>query len=109
MQEKVLNHILSFFKHHAESRAEDIVSFVIKDVHANDRRDIRHIVDLLSCASCFQIKQERNSSLMQLKQDFKNCEDLRAAYDSKIIQIALKEGFYTSPAQWSFPGRRKQS
>ncbi len=55
MQEKVLNHILSFFKSHAESRAEDIVSFVIKDIHENDRRDIRHIVDLLSGASCFQV------------------------------------------------------
>ncbi|CAF2042911.1 unnamed protein product, partial [Rotaria magnacalcarata] len=55
IQEKVLNHILSFFKHHAESQAEDIASFVIKDVHGNDRRDIRPIVDLLSGASCFQV------------------------------------------------------
>jgi len=54
MREKILKQILSFFKSHAESRAEDIVSFVIKNIHENDRRDIRYIVDLLSSASCFK-------------------------------------------------------
>jgi len=55
MREKILKHILSFFKSHAESRAAHIVSFVIKNIHENDRRDIRYIVDLLSSASCFQV------------------------------------------------------
>lgn len=36
IQEKVLNHILSFFKTHEESYVEDIVSFVMKNIHEND-------------------------------------------------------------------------
>ncbi|CAF4256876.1 unnamed protein product, partial [Rotaria sp. Silwood2] len=28
---------------------------------------------------------------MQLKREFKNYEDLRGAYDTKIIQMAMKE------------------
>ncbi|CAF1518760.1 unnamed protein product [Rotaria sp. Silwood1] len=63
----------------------------MKDIHENDRRDIQHIVDLLSGAGCFKIQQKGNSSLMQLKRKFTNYEDIRGAYDFKIIEIAKNE------------------
>ena len=37
-------------------------------------------------------KREEESSLMQLKSEFRNYENLRREHDSQIIQIAMEAG-----------------
>ncbi len=46
-------------------------------------------------------KREEESSLMQLKSEFRNYENLRREHDSQIIQIAMEAGLRISPEQWS--------
>uniref|UniRef100_A0A914HAJ1 Protein-lysine N-methyltransferase n=1 Tax=Globodera rostochiensis TaxID=31243 RepID=A0A914HAJ1_GLORO len=57
---------------------------------------VGHVVQLLYRASCFNvIKQEGQSSLMQLKEEFRSFETLRFEHDSQIVQIAIDAGLRT--------------
>uniref|UniRef100_A0A915CQK2 RING-type E3 ubiquitin transferase n=1 Tax=Ditylenchus dipsaci TaxID=166011 RepID=A0A915CQK2_9BILA len=63
---------------------------------------IGHVVQLLYRASCFNvIKRDGESSLMQLKEEFRDYESLRLEHDSQIIQIACEANLKISSEQWS--------
>lgn len=50
----------------------------------------------------FQVtKRDEESSLMQLKEEFRSYEALRREHDSQIIQIAMESGLRIAPDQWS--------
>ena len=46
-------------------------------------------------------KREGDSSLMQLKEEFRTYESLRREHDAQIVQIALEAGLRIAPDQWS--------
>lgn len=46
-------------------------------------------------------KREEESSLMQLKEEFRLYEALRREHDAQIVQIAMEAGLRISPEQWS--------
>ena len=46
-------------------------------------------------------KREEESSLMQLKEEFRMYEILRREHDAQIVQIATEAGLRISPEQWS--------
>ncbi len=58
---------------------------------------------LLLCNGCLlQVtKREEESSLMQLKDEFRSYEALRREHDAQIVQIAAEAGLRISPEQWS--------
>ncbi|CAF3869000.1 unnamed protein product [Rotaria sp. Silwood1] len=100
MQEKVLKSILLFFEDRSALSYDDIFGSVLQEIGENMIRSVESIVGLC-ILPCFQIIKDDNSSVIQLKSNFRNYESLRGGYDSKIIQIAMISGFYTSPEQWS--------
>lgn len=46
-------------------------------------------------------KREGDSSLMQLKEEFRAYEALRREHDAQIVQIATEAGLRIAPDQWS--------
>ena len=46
-------------------------------------------------------KRERDSSLMQLKEEFRSYDSLRREHDQQIVQIATEAGLRIAPDQWS--------
>ncbi|KAJ8317793.1 hypothetical protein KUTeg_004650 [Tegillarca granosa] len=46
-------------------------------------------------------KRDEESSLMQLKEEFRNYDSLRREHDSQIVQIAMEAGLRIAPDQWS--------
>lgn len=58
--------------------------------------------DELSPSSVHQVtKRDEDSSLMQLKEEFRTYEALRREHDSQIVQIAMEGGLRIAPDQWS--------
>lgn len=56
----------------------------------------------LSACLVFQVsKREGDSSLMQLKEEFRTYEALRREHDAQIVQIATEAGLRIAPDQWS--------
>lgn len=50
----------------------------------------------------FQVtKRDEDSSLMQLKEEFRTYEALRREHDAQIVHIAMEAGLRISPEQWS--------
>ncbi|KAL7978474.1 hypothetical protein Chor_004291 [Crotalus horridus] len=49
----------------------------------------------------FVTKRDEDSSLMQLKEEFRSYEALRREHDAQIVHIALEAGLRISPEQWS--------
>lgn len=47
------------------------------------------------------IKRDGNSSLMQLKEEYRTYDTLRREHDTQIVAIALEAGLRISPEQWS--------
>lgn len=59
-----------------------------------------HICAFLSIF--FQVtKRDEDSSLMQLKEEFRTYEALRREHDAQIVHIAMEAGLRISPEQWS--------
>lgn len=57
---------------------------------------------LPSSSVLFQVtKRDEDSSLMQLKEEFRTYEALRREHDSQIVQIAMEGGLRIAPDQWS--------
>ncbi|KAJ8792567.1 hypothetical protein J1605_019786 [Eschrichtius robustus] len=46
-------------------------------------------------------KRDEDSSLMQLKEEFRSYEALRREHDAQIVHIAMEAGLRISPEQWS--------
>lgn len=59
-------------------------------------------MQLLYRASCFKVsKRDGDSSLMELKDEFRTYDALRKEHDAQIIQIAQEAGLRIAPEQWS--------
>lgn len=53
------------------------------------------------CPPCQVTKRDEDSSLMQLKEEFRTYEALRREHDAQIVHIAMEAGLRISPEQWS--------
>ena len=93
--------------------------------YQSSKTAIGHVIQILYRASCFEvkkllintplmmmthlqylhsaqlIKREGDSSLMQLKQEYRTYESLRREHDTQIVSIAMEAGLRISPEQWS--------
>ncbi|XP_045078451.1 roquin-2 isoform X2 [Coregonus clupeaformis] len=83
-----------------------LVLFVVQKLEARfpqaSKTSIGHVVQLLYRASCFKVtKRDEDSSLMQLKEEFRTYEALRREHDAQIVHIAMEAGLRISPEQWS--------
>ncbi|XP_059147979.1 roquin-2-like [Physella acuta] len=106
MQEEVLKLILLALEDGSFLSRKVLVLFVVQRLEARypqaSKTAIGHVVQLLYRASCFKVlKREEESSLMQLKEEFRQYESLRREHDSQIVQIAIEAGLRISPEQWS--------
>ncbi|GFN86100.1 roquin-1-like [Plakobranchus ocellatus] len=106
MQEEVLKLILLALEDGSPLSRKVLVLFVVQKLEVRypqaSKTAIGHVVQLLYRASCFKVqKRDGESSLMQLKEEFRLYEALRREHDSQIVQIALEAGLRISPEQWS--------
>ena len=83
-----------------------LVMFVVQRLEPHfpqaSKTSIGHVVQLLYRASCFKVtKRDGDSSLMQLKEEFRTYDTLRREHDTQIVQIATEGGLRIAPDQWS--------
>ncbi|XP_003743526.1 roquin-1 [Galendromus occidentalis] len=106
MQEEVLRLVLLALEDGSALSRKVLVMFVVQRLsvifpHAS-KTSIGHVVQLLYRASCFVVaKRDGDSSLMQLKEEFRTYEALRREHDTQIVQIACEAGLRIAPEQWS--------
>ncbi|KAK2703980.1 roquin-1-like isoform X2 [Artemia franciscana] len=106
MQEEVLKLVLLALDEGSSLSRKTLVLFVVQRLephfpHAS-KTSIGHVVQLLYRASCFKVsKREGDSSLMQLKDEFRTYDALRREHDAQIVQIAIEAGLRIAPDQWS--------
>ncbi|CAI9738401.1 ring finger and CCCH-type domains 2 [Octopus vulgaris] len=106
MQEEVLKLILLALEDGSALSRKVLVLFVVQRLEPQypqaSKTAIGHVVQLLYRASCFKVtKRDEESSLMQLKEEFRTYETLRREHDAQIVQIATEAGLRISPDQWS--------
>ncbi|XP_052798904.1 uncharacterized protein LOC128230555 isoform X2 [Mya arenaria] len=106
MQEEVIKLILLALEDGSALSRKVLVLFVVQRLEAQypqaSKTAIGHVVQLLYRASCFKVtKRDEESSLMQLKEDYRTYEMLRREHDSQIVQIAMEAGLRIAPDQWS--------
>ncbi|CAH4038610.1 unnamed protein product [Pieris brassicae] len=106
MQEEVLKLVLLALEDGSPLSRKVLVMFVVqrleRDFPQASKTSIGHVVQLLYRASCFKVsKRECDSSLMQLKEEFRTYETLRREHDAQIVQIATEAGLRIAPDQWS--------
>ncbi|XP_055382632.1 uncharacterized protein LOC129612865 [Condylostylus longicornis] len=106
MQEEVLKLVLLALEDGSALSRKVLVMFVVQRLEPvfsqASKTSIGHVVQLLYRASCFKVsKREGDSSLMQLKEEFRTYEALRREHDAQIVQIATEAGLRIAPDQWS--------
>lgn len=106
MQEEVLNLVLLALEDGSALSRKVLVMFVVQRLEPQfpqaSKTSIGHVVQLLYRASCFKVtKRDGDSSLMQLKEEFRTYETLRREHDAQIVQIATEAGLRIAPDQWS--------
>ncbi|XP_070197554.1 roquin-1-like isoform X2 [Littorina saxatilis] len=106
MQEEVLRLILLALEDGSALSRKVLVLFVVQRLEKQypqaSKTAIGHVVQLLYRASCFKVtKREEESSLMQLKEEFRTYDTLRLEHDAQIVEIAMEAGLRISPEQWS--------
>ncbi|CAB3377873.1 Hypothetical predicted protein [Cloeon dipterum] len=106
MQEEVLRLVLLALEDGSALSRKVLVMFVVQRLEPHfpqaSKTSIGHVVQLLYRASCFKVsKREGDSSLMQLKEEFRNYDALRREHDAQIVQIATEAGLRIAPDQWS--------
>ena len=106
MQEEVLKLILLALEDGSALSRKVLVLFVVQRLEPHypqaSKTSIGHVVQLLYRASCFKVqKREEDSSLMQLKEEFRTYDALRREHDAQIVQIAMEAGLRIAPDQWS--------
>lgn len=106
MQEEVLKLVLLALEDGSALSRKVLVMFVVQRLEPHfpqaSKTSIGHVVQLLYRASCFKVtKREGDSSLMQLKEEFRTYETLRREHDAQIVQIATEAGLRIAPDQWS--------
>lgn len=92
MQEDVLKLILLALNKGALIARKALVMYVVQmlseDYPQVSKTCVGHVVQLLYRASCFNVlKRDGESSLMQLKEEFRNYESLRKEHDAQIVQV----------------------
>jgi len=106
MQEEALKLILKVLEIGKFLSRKTIVLYVVQQLQQDfpqaSKTCVGHVVQLLYRASCFNVeKREDDSSLMQLKEEFRSYESLRREHDAQIIRMAMEAGLRISPEQWS--------
>jgi len=106
MQEEVLKLVLLALEEGSALSRKVLVMFVVQRLEPHftqaSKTSIGHVVQLLYRASCFKVtKRDGDSSLMQLKEEFRTYENLRREHDTQIVQIATEGGLRIAPDQWS--------
>ncbi|ALC44834.1 roq [Drosophila busckii] len=106
MQEQVLQLVLLALEEGSALSRKVLVMFVVQRLEPTfpqaSKTSIGHVVQLLYRASCFKVsKREADSSLMQLKEEFRTYDALRREHDAQIVQIATEAGLRIAPEQWS--------
>lgn len=106
MQEEVLKLVLVALDDGHSLCRKVLVMFVVQKLETQypqaSKTSIGHVVQLLYRASCFKVtKRDGNSSLMQLKEEFRSYKNLRKEHDAQIVQIATEAGLRIAPDQWS--------
>ncbi|XP_055315610.1 roquin-1 isoform X2 [Sitodiplosis mosellana] len=106
MQEEVLKLVLLALEDGSALSRKVLVMFVVQRLEPHfpqaSKTSIGHVVQLLYRASCFKVsKREGDSSLMQLKEEFRTYDALRREHDAQIVQIATEAGLRIAPDQWS--------
>ncbi|XP_012992464.3 roquin-2 isoform X1 [Esox lucius] len=106
MQEDALKLVLLALEDGSALSRKVLVLFVVQKLEARfpqaSKTSIGHVVQLLYRASCFKVtKRDEDSSLMQLKEEFRTYEALRREHDGQIVHIAMEAGLRISPEQWS--------
>ena len=106
MQEEVLKLVLQALVNGSALSRKVLVMYVVQRLVDKflpaSKTSIGHVVQLLYRASCFKVsKREGDSSLMQLKEEFRDYEALRREHDAQIVQIATEAGLRIAPDQWS--------
>lgn len=106
MQEEVLKLVLLALEDGTALSRKVLVMFVVQRLEPHfpqaSKTSIGHVVQLLYRASCFKVsKREADSSLMQLKEEFRTYDALRREHDAQIVQIATEAGLRIAPDQWS--------
>ncbi|XP_045922511.1 roquin-2 isoform X5 [Micropterus dolomieu] len=106
MQEDGLKLVLLALEDGSALSRKVLVLFVVQKLEARfpqaSKTSIGHVVQLLYRASCFKVtKRDEDSSLMQLKEEFRTYEALRREHDAQIVHIAMEAGLRISPEQWS--------
>ncbi|XP_050312443.1 roquin-1 isoform X2 [Anthonomus grandis grandis] len=106
MQEEVLKLVLLALEDGSALSRKVLVMFVVQRLEPHfpqaSKTSIGHVVQLLYRASCFKVsKREADSSLMQLKEEFRTYDALRREHDAQIVQIATEAGLRIAPDQWS--------
>ncbi|KAK2823792.1 hypothetical protein Q7C36_020392 [Tachysurus vachellii] len=106
MQEDALKLVLLALEDGSALSRKVLVLFVVQKLEARfpqaSKTSIGHVVQLLYRASCFKVtKRDEDSSLMQLKEEFRTYEALRREHDAQIVHIAMEAGLRISPEQWS--------
>ena len=106
MQEEVLKLVLLALEDGSALSRKVLVMFVVQRLEPEypqaSKTSIGHVVQLLYRASCFKVtKRDGDSSLMQLKEEFRTYDTLRREHDAQIVQIATEAGLRIAPDQWS--------
>ncbi|XP_053954056.1 roquin-1 [Anastrepha ludens] len=106
MQEEVLKLVLQALEDGTAYSRKVLVMYVVQRLEPRfpqaSKTSIGHVVQLLYRASCFKVsKREADSSLMQLKEEFRTYDALRREHDAQIVQIATEAGLRIAPDQWS--------
>lgn len=106
MQEEVLKLILLVLETGESLSRKVLVMYVVQQLEKffpqASKTSIGHVVQLLYRASCFKVsKRDGDSSLMQLKEEFRSYKALRKEHDAQIVQIATEAGLRIAPDQWS--------
>uniref|UniRef100_A0A1I7TM34 RING-type E3 ubiquitin transferase n=1 Tax=Caenorhabditis tropicalis TaxID=1561998 RepID=A0A1I7TM34_9PELO len=106
MQDDVLRLILMTLETGECIARKNLVMYVVSTLAADypqvSKTCVGHVVQLLYRASCFNVlKRDGESSLMQLKEEFRTYDALRREHDSQIVQIAFESGLRIGPDQWS--------
>ena len=106
MQEEVIKLVLLALEDGSALSRKVLVMFVVQRLEPQypqaSKTSIGHVVQLLYRASCFKVtKRDGDSSLMQLKEEFRTYDTLRREHDAQIVQIATEAGLRIAPDQWS--------
>ncbi|XP_065916807.1 roquin-2-like isoform X2 [Dysidea avara] len=106
MQEETLKYIQKVLESGQALSRKNIVLYVVEQLEKQfpqaSRTSVGHVVQLLYRSSCFNVdKRDGDSSLMQLKEEYRNHDALRKEHDTQIVKIAMEAGLRIGPEQWS--------